>query len=745
MIAKIVGRRTSRVRSSFGRLVDYLTHSKDLEHRVESVKISNCYSRDVYGVVQEVEVTQSLNSRMRSDPVEHVVVSFPDDDREKLTEAMFARIEAEICEVLGYEGHQRLRVLHNDTDSLHFHIAINRIHPETHRAVDVHRSKEVLGDMCERLEAELGLKRTRHRRREGSAKKGRYRDFEAKTGRQSLTKWMQDVCLDGLLAARDWSEFQRVLDSHGLTLRERGRGFVFLSGDGASAKPSDVSRDLSRSKLEARFGGPFIKLRSKGKGQTPVRDRYTSQPEVVTTYSRTYWRAFVASRSPIKKYRSMRRFSLGEQIRRRAVKRYISREARMMIRLYRAARRLRANVRRGGSTRSARSGVLNTEREVPHGSYLDYVRQAARRGAEGAVEELRARSHYSPSSPRIFARVNSDSLQSTRYLKDVTRNGVRVFVCTGIVVKEYRGQVWCPAGVDREFSNAVDAIAAEFGVRYGKFWRNKNEQNNKRGSGSGHARFDHARARGNPGSAKKGASASPEASPDAPAPKTRGRLRVLSEIPVVRERKQSELLLSSNVRGDVGQQQPKRNEGMRRRGGGGGLGSSPSRQSRGRLSNIEEIGMNPKSEAESFGLRPPPSSRGRLRTLDDVKVQADPSNDAKSPNRGADGSSELEAGYCRPVVAHELEWMRRQGLGPLFPPKIRRMDKRKRRYALHSLHPCDSGIGDYFAFLRRGDDVYVVRVHFSSEDDARAAVHRRYVTVDGLGRISAAKSKGMAN
>jgi hypothetical protein len=40
-------------------------------------------------------------------------------------------IEERFCKALGYAEHQRISVAHHETDNVHIHVAINKIHPTT--------------------------------------------------------------------------------------------------------------------------------------------------------------------------------------------------------------------------------------------------------------------------------------------------------------------------------------------------------------------------------------------------------------------------------------------------------------------------------------------------------------------------------------------------------------------------------------------------------------------------------------
>jgi hypothetical protein len=45
---------------------------------------------------------------------------------EEVDSETLAKIEERVCNALGFADHQRISVVHHDTDNLHMHIAINR-------------------------------------------------------------------------------------------------------------------------------------------------------------------------------------------------------------------------------------------------------------------------------------------------------------------------------------------------------------------------------------------------------------------------------------------------------------------------------------------------------------------------------------------------------------------------------------------------------------------------------------------
>jgi Relaxase/Mobilisation nuclease domain len=78
---------------------------------------------------REISATQQLNTRAISDRTYHLLVSLRAGEN---PDAQTLRvIEERFCKELGYAEHQRVSVVHHDTDNVHIHVAINKIHPRT--------------------------------------------------------------------------------------------------------------------------------------------------------------------------------------------------------------------------------------------------------------------------------------------------------------------------------------------------------------------------------------------------------------------------------------------------------------------------------------------------------------------------------------------------------------------------------------------------------------------------------------
>jgi hypothetical protein len=250
MIAKHVAMKSVK-KSDFAGLVKYMTDEQKMSERVGLVLVTNCHSDRPDAATLEIINTQEKNTRAESDKTFHLVVSFPVG--EQPDEEVLKAIETKLCDGLGYGEHQRVSVVHHDTDNLHIHIAVNKIHPTHYTLHDPYYSHKVLGKLCEKLELEYGLTQVNHQPLKiGSENCAN--DMEYHAGVESLLGWIMRECLEQIQTATSWADLHRVLQENGLALKERGNGLVITAQDGLTVKASSVAREMSKAKLENKFG-----------------------------------------------------------------------------------------------------------------------------------------------------------------------------------------------------------------------------------------------------------------------------------------------------------------------------------------------------------------------------------------------------------------------------------------------------------------------------------------------------------
>lgn len=250
MIAKHVPMKSVK-KSDFASLASYISDEQEKDERVIFTTVTNCHSDDITSAIVEVTNVQSMNSRAESDKTYHLIVSFRAGERP--SDDVLTRVESEICDGLGFSEHQRISAVHHDTDNLHIHIAINKIHPTKCTIHTPYYDHKVLSRLCSELEKKYGLEVDNHvARRVGS--ENRAMDIEHHAGVESLLGWIKRECLEQLRAATSWTDMHRILAVHGLYLVERGNGLIISTADGIAVKASSVARDLSKHKLENCLG-----------------------------------------------------------------------------------------------------------------------------------------------------------------------------------------------------------------------------------------------------------------------------------------------------------------------------------------------------------------------------------------------------------------------------------------------------------------------------------------------------------
>lgn len=287
MIVKKVSKKTSS-QSSFRDLSNYMLDVKNEQEKVEGYDFTNCSYGEFEENLVEIESTQSINTRTTADKTYHLIVSFQDD--ENPTPETMKIIEEELVRSIGLEDHQRFSVVHGNTNNKHIHIAINKVNPNDFNYVSPYQDIPKLHNRAEELEKSLGLKKDNHtpsreRKREKSPQ-------EIHAGVENFKNWVKDQTaapLKEILSKEggSWEDLHKTLGEYDLELIERGNGMVISSRTGNwHIKASDVSRDLSKGKLEGKFGkfekpgSPIVakeKFGARAKDKNPYWEEYQRQ------------------------------------------------------------------------------------------------------------------------------------------------------------------------------------------------------------------------------------------------------------------------------------------------------------------------------------------------------------------------------------------------------------------------------------------------------------------------------------
>ena len=140
MIASKIGnpKKSSGKAARVAGVVDYITEPENvnsIEKCIHSEAV-NFLSHDLKS--QKAEMTALAQEAVRSkDPIDHWVLSWKENERPTPEQAREAA--AIFIKQCGLEGHQYVYGLHDDTDNVHVHIAVNRVHPDTGKVVKINK------------------------------------------------------------------------------------------------------------------------------------------------------------------------------------------------------------------------------------------------------------------------------------------------------------------------------------------------------------------------------------------------------------------------------------------------------------------------------------------------------------------------------------------------------------------------------------------------------------------------------
>ena len=207
------------------------------------------------------------------DPINHYVLSWPRG--EQPTPAQIEDAVDVFLDTMGLVGHQTLYGLHADTDNVHLHLMVNRVHPITRKVIEINQGfdLEALHRAVARIEYAQGWQReARGRYRvqaDGTVQRDRQSPLEtvlADTqqvpnrqanrhagGVKSATRIAVEVAAPAIRAATSWTDLHTRLAALGLRYPRKGSGAVLWVGETA-VKASRAGRECSLLAVERRLG-----------------------------------------------------------------------------------------------------------------------------------------------------------------------------------------------------------------------------------------------------------------------------------------------------------------------------------------------------------------------------------------------------------------------------------------------------------------------------------------------------------
>ncbi len=234
-------------------LIDYMFDENNDMDKVEGYQFSNCSFDNKEDNIAEILNTQKLNTTSKQDKTMHIVVSFREDEHPSIK--TMQAIEKDIAKALGMENHQRLSVVHSNTNNLHIHIAINKINPNTLKVVNPYNDVYILQNAAIEIEKKYNLKVDNHVKNSEKTSKKYDHSFTL-----SFENWVKESILDkakSIIKDKN-SKFEdliKLLAEYDLEFKERRNGFCVSSkSEALFCKASSIYRGFSKNELKNRYG-----------------------------------------------------------------------------------------------------------------------------------------------------------------------------------------------------------------------------------------------------------------------------------------------------------------------------------------------------------------------------------------------------------------------------------------------------------------------------------------------------------
>lgn len=255
----------------------------------------NCSSVETAVDEMQSVVDRKRSTRGDTDPVFHYILSWPEHEcprPEQIQDCISHTLNR-----LGLTGHQFMAAVHTDTDNLHVHVAVNRIHPETFRTRAVGMAIDRLHKACRELEIKHGfaltngnfivdenqqiVRRSAHERKQLSAW-----NCDAQENFRNYIR-VKTLPFAGKFQTQGWRAFYLFMGSKGLTLDRMSNG-EFAVRDIRNPERfvvplSDFGHEWKMQSLVAvmgRMAGAFRKYPAAA-GKSYGTDRYSSNPKQI--------------------------------------------------------------------------------------------------------------------------------------------------------------------------------------------------------------------------------------------------------------------------------------------------------------------------------------------------------------------------------------------------------------------------------------------------------------------------------
>lgn len=235
MIAKVI------TGKSFGGCVRYLLE------REQSAVLDSAGVRDydIKAIIADLNAQRKMRPQL-GNAAGHTVLSWSNEDRDKLTVEKMAEHAREYMEKMGIKNTQYVTVLHEDKKHPHLHIVYNRVDNDGKTIGNFnhwHKSRKVCREMTERYGYHLG---------KGKAKVNR----QALRGNDRLRYAIHDTLKSVMAKATTWKQVEAMLARHGIGIHYKYRSGtnevqgISFEKDNVKFKGSAIDRKFSFARME---------------------------------------------------------------------------------------------------------------------------------------------------------------------------------------------------------------------------------------------------------------------------------------------------------------------------------------------------------------------------------------------------------------------------------------------------------------------------------------------------------------
>ncbi|MDR1137961.1 MAG: relaxase/mobilization nuclease domain-containing protein, partial [Synergistaceae bacterium] len=233
----IIGNPRRDGKSSFGTLIEYCEKNERGQNRAIYTGTRNIHFPE--SAASEMASLAFMNPRCK-DPLMHIILSWRETElptNKQIDEAVKTALEE-----LDLQDCQAVWTVHADTENRHVHIAANRIHPETYKAIQpagrwTHRA---IQRAARKIEIAQGWEPETHGiygvtpeggviEREGPETENpklskEALDLEAHTAQKSAERICQETAAPIIRNAKSWEELHEKLAEQGIAFERKGSG-----------------------------------------------------------------------------------------------------------------------------------------------------------------------------------------------------------------------------------------------------------------------------------------------------------------------------------------------------------------------------------------------------------------------------------------------------------------------------------------------------------------------------------------